>query len=68
MLYLLVMNAINCQRVIDMTPSPLKRIQRVCLKCAHNFNAHGRYNRICSRCKYHQIRGIEMHRVIFPWD
>ena len=63
-----LMNAINLTRVNHMTPAPLKRMQRLCLKCAHNFTAHGRYNRICNRCKYHQVRGIEMHRVILPWD
>lgn len=50
-----------------MFPTVLKRIQRVCIKCGHTFNAHGRFNRICSRCKHHQVRGLEVHRLIFPW-
>jgi|GEM_PF-1960741 len=50
-----------------MYPTMLKRIQRVCLKCGHTFIAHGRYNRLCPRCKHHQARGLEVHRMIFPW-
>ena len=46
----------------------LKRMERTCLKCNHNFPASGRYNRLCCRCKTRRARGAyDEHRVIFPW-
>jgi len=46
----------------------LRRMQRVCLKCSTAFKAHGRFNRICSRCKEYHVSGIEVCRLILPWS
>ncbi len=46
----------------------LKRMERACLKCSHNFTARGRFNRLCNRCKNRRQAALEVHRVIFPWD
>ena len=54
---------------LEMHRNSLKKIERVCLKCNHIFTARGRYNRLCKRCKNHQIPGcLEEHKVIFPWS